>query len=279
MPQSVWLGLDPDVAHDKLSAVTAAPAPDEFVWWNGLRWVEAAHMQVWRFEEAFGEEMHAQADARLRRELGDHSEISRSWRESYDENHEAYDPRRPIRVPSWSLHMQSANELDLLAVAIRNVIRAQKRIPQEQRPEMGGQDALELIRNVSEHWDEVGGRSADKLAAGHPGIEVSRIAFTNKEIWIGGTDGVPLSRITAWLLRVRRALEVCLADAGIEVPDPRTSQTEGDDDLPWPPERLHFHWSIPRVEEQDWPRHEMPEDVAEAMALIFARRRARDHTD
>lgn len=259
--------------------MTAKPAPDEFVWWNGLRWIDAAHMQVWRFEEAFGEEMHAQADARHRQQLGDHSEISGSWRKSYDEHHEPYDPRRPIRVPSWSLHMQSANELDLLAVAIRNVLRAQERIPAEQRPEMGGQDALELLRNVSEHWNELGGRSANRLTVAHPDIELGRIAFTNKEIWIGGTDGVPLSRITAWLLRVQRALEACLSDAGILVPNPSSSLIDGDDDLPWPPERLHFHWSIPRVEEQNWPRDEMPEEVAQAMALIFARRRARDHTD
>jgi len=91
------------------------------------------------------------------RQLGDHSGIGRSWRESYDEHHEPYDPRRPIRVPSWSLHMQSANELDLLAVAIRNVLRAQERIPSRQRQEMDGQDALELLRN-----------SADSLRTGDP---------------------------------------------------------------------------------------------------------------
>jgi hypothetical protein len=259
--------------------VKAEPASDEHVWWTGLRWVEAAHMQVWRFDEAFGEEMSAEADAHHRRQLNDDSGISESWRRSYDEHHERYDPQRPIRVPSWALQMQSVNELDLLAVAIRNVLRAQERIPERQRPEMGDQDALELIRNVSEHWDEVGGRSADELAVKHPRVDAGQIAFTNKEIWIGGEHGVPLSRITAWLLRVQRALLACLANAGIEAPDPRASQIEDDDDLPWPPERLRFHWSIPRVEEQDWPRRKMPDDVAEALALIFARRRARDHTD
>jgi hypothetical protein len=66
----------------------------------------------------------------------------------------------------------------------------------------------------------------------------------------------------------------------MEVPDDLNgSRVEGDDDLPWPAERLHFHWSLPRVEEQDWPREEMPEGVTEALAMLFARRRARDHTN
>lgn len=132
---------------------------------------------------------------------------------------DAYDSQRPLRVPSWSLHMQVANEFDLLVVAVRNVLRVQERIPAERRPEMGGQDVLELLRNVSEHWDEVGGRSASKLAADHPDLSVGGIAFTGKEIWIGGDGGVPLSRTTAWLWRVWRALVTCLGYAGIEVPD------------------------------------------------------------
>lgn len=64
--------------------------------------------------------------------------------------------------------MQVATELDMLSVAIRNVLRAQARIPEQLRPEMGGQDVLELMRNVSEHWDEEGGRSASALAKDHP---------------------------------------------------------------------------------------------------------------
>lgn len=259
--------------------MTAKPAPDEVVWWSGLRWVEAAHMQIRRFEDAFYEEVGALADAEMRHALSDDSENSRSWRESYDAR-EPYDPNRPLRVPSWSLHMQVANELDLLIVAIRNVLRAQERMPEEQRPAMGGQDALELLRNVAEHWDEVGGRSARELAEDHPAIEVGGIVYTGKELWIGGVDGVPLSRVTAWLVRVWRALEACLADKGVAVPDHLNgSRVEGDDDLPWPTERLHFHWSLPTVEEQEWPRGQMPEGVADALAMLFARRRARDHTD
>jgi hypothetical protein len=260
--------------------VSARPAPDEVVWWSGLRWVEAAHMQVWRFEEAFYEEVHAVMDAQMRHRLADDSDHSRSWRESYDTANQQYDPQRPLRVPTWSLHMQVANELDLLSVAIRNVLRAQERIPEQHRPQMSGQDVLELLRNVSEHWDEVGGRSARELAEEHPDIEVGGIAYTGKEVWISGLDGVPLSRVQAWLARVWQALVACLAEAGIEVPDDlMSSRVEGDDDLPWPAERLRFHWSLARVEEPDWPRERMPDEVAEALALLFARRRARDPED
>jgi len=176
--------------------------------------------------------------------------------------------------------MQVGTELDLLAVAIRNVMRAQERIPEQRRPSMGDQDVLGLMRNVSEHWDEVGGRSASALAEDHPNIDMGGIAFTNKEIWLGGSEGIPISRIQAWLRRVWQALVESLAGAGVEVPDDlMASRIERDDDLPWPPERLRYHWSIACAEELDWPRERMPEGVADALALIFARRRARDHSD
>ena len=54
--------------------------------------------------------------------------------------------------------------------------------------------------------------------------------------------------------RVWQALVTCLTDAGIAVPeDLMTSRVEGDDELPWPAERLGYHWSIPKVAEEDWP--------------------------
>jgi hypothetical protein len=256
------------------------PAPDENVWWNGLRWVEAAHMQVARFVEAFYEEVQALADAGMRYRLNDDSENSRSWRASTDANYPPYDPQRPLRVPSWGLHMQVATELDLLSVAVRNVLRAQARIPEQFRPEMGGQDVLELMRNVSEHWDEEGGRSASALAGDYPEVIVGGIAYTNKEIWIGGLDGVPISRIQAWLWRVWQALVTCLAGASVDVPeDLMASRVEGDDELPWPAERLRYYWSIPKVDEKDWPRERMPPEVADLLARGFASLRSRDHLD
>ena len=86
------------------------PAPDTSVWWNGLRWVEAARMQVARFEEVFFEEVRALADAGMRDRLNNDSDHSRSWRTSTDANHPSYDPQRPLRVPSWGLHMQVATD-------------------------------------------------------------------------------------------------------------------------------------------------------------------------
>lgn len=237
-------------------------------------------MQVGRFEEAFFEEVNALTDADTRRRLNGDSDLSRSWRASTDANRSPYDPQRPLRVPSWGLHMQVATELDLLSVAVRNVLRAQARIPEQHRPEMGGQDVLELMRNVSEHWDEEGGHSASALARDHPEVSVSGIAYTNKEISIGGLDGVPISRIQAWLQRVRQSLVTCLTGAGVDVPeDLMASRVEGDDELPWPAERLRYHWSIPKVDEEDWPRTRMPPEVADLLAARFASLRSRDHLD
>jgi hypothetical protein len=171
-----------------MSGRKPVPASDEDVWWNGLRWVEAAHMQVFRFEEAFFEEVRALLDADLRRRLNDGSDLSRSWCESMDADYPPYDAQRPPCAVVGVAHA-GRHRARLLGVAVRNVLRAQARIPEHHRPEMGGQDVLELLRNVSEHWDEVGARSARRLAEDHPEFSVGGIAYTNKEIWIGGLDG------------------------------------------------------------------------------------------
>jgi hypothetical protein len=260
--------------------MSARPAADEDVWFAGLRWVDAAHMQLMRFEEAFREWEAAQEDARMRQALADDSsEHGRSWRESYDA-HERHDPQRPLRVPSFSLQMQVANELDLLMVAVRSVLRAQERLPDDERTAMARQHVLGLLRNVAEHWDEVGGRSVDELARDHADILVGAVVSTNKEVWIGGGRGVPLSRITAWLWRVHQALVANLTEAGVPLPeDFNASVYQGDDELSWPTERLRFHWSIPRVDEQEWPREPLPEGVRDALAQLFTNRRRRDPLD
>lgn len=257
-----------------------SPAPDDAVWWTGIKWTLAAQMQLERFEEAFFEQIHADLDAKHRRQLSDKSENSRAWRESYDTNYEAYAPQRPLRVPSWALHMQVSSELDLLTVAVRNVLRAQDRLPEQVRTSMSDQAMLELLRNIAEHWDETGGHSELELADRYPTVKPEALAFTNKEVWIGGLHGVPLSRVKAWLYRVEEALRDRLGQQGDPVPeDWMASRASGDDDLPWPKERLHYHWSIPRVPEQEWPREEMPEEVARPFAERFARLRARDSKD
>jgi hypothetical protein len=253
------------------------PARAEDVWWNGLRWVEGAWMQSERFEEAFYEQQHALADADMRARLANPED---TWRVAYDRDYEPYDPRRPIRVPTWALAMQSATELDLMIVAVRNVMRAQDRLPVEIRTSMTGEHVLELLRNVAEHWDEEGGRSDEKLNEVHPEVRVGEIEYTNKEIWVGG---IPLSRIRAWLARVRGALRDALATADIEVPDDLASAVDGDDALPWPEDRRRYRlWAVPHVDMKDWGRP-MPEDVTEAVNDLLAQRflnlRRRDQSD
>ena len=125
-------------------------------------------MQLARFEEAFSEQVHADLDAEHRRRLNEDSDNSRAWRESTDANYEPFDPRRPLRVPSWALYLQVSAELDLLIVAVRNVLRAQDRLPEQARTSMGDQYVVELLRNVAEHWDEVGGRSRAGIGRGVP---------------------------------------------------------------------------------------------------------------
>jgi hypothetical protein len=66
----------------------------------------------------------------------------------------------------------------------------------------------------------------------------------------------------------------------MDVPeDLMASRVEGDDDLPWPAERLRYHWSILKADEEDRPREQMPPQVADLLAKRFASLRSRDHLD
>ena len=114
-------------------------------------------------------------------------------------------------------------------------------------------------------------------AEAHPHIQPDQYVFTSKEIWLGGQ--ITLSRVVAWTIRVRRELLDSLSEAGHEVPNEGASIFEGDDDLPWPAERLRYHWSIPQVQEHDWPRKEASNELVESLAQRFASKRARDPHD
>lgn len=254
------------------------PAPDNVVWRGGLRWVEGAQMQADRFETVFFELQAALEDARMRALLNDGSENRASLMAQYDKDYEPFDSRRPVKVPTLALLMQAMTELDLLIVAVRNVLRAQVRLPEQLKTSMTDDEVLELLRNVAEHWDEDGGRSITTLTEKHPDVLVDGVSFTNKEIWIGGK--VPLSRIRAWLARVHHALVSSLESAGESVLDEMASLVAADDALSWPPDRLRYrYWSLPVVDEKDWPTTEMPPEVARLIQERFRGLRERDVAD
>lgn len=218
------------------------PAPDELVWLAGVRWVNAVRMQADRFEQASREWEAALADAALRHQLNRDDERSRSWRDSQDRLEIG---RRPVRVPTELLAMQVATERDFLLVAVRNVLRAQRRLPQHMRTAMTGEAELKAMRDLVEHFDDADGPAAETLR-GMPHIEPAAFGYTGKEIWIGGDHGVPLSRIRAWAIRVWRALADASIAAGFEPPtELGRSMVEGDDDIPWPTVRLRYSWQIP----------------------------------
>jgi hypothetical protein len=256
-------------------------AADTDVWWEGLRWIEGVWMQAERFETVFYEFQSALFDARTRARCNASDSRGTAEKDDYDRDYRPFDPQRPIRVPTRVLGMQVQTDLDLLIVALRNVLRAQVRLPTALRTEMTGEHVLELLRNIAEHWDEVGGPSAEKLANSYPDFSADGIAFTNKEIWVGGLDdGVPLSRIRAWLVRVRQALVAALTSAGVKVPDDMDSMIAGDDALAWPPDRRRYAlWSVPIIDMEDWPTRELPSEVAALMAERFLRLRERDSAD
>lgn len=230
-------------------------------------------MQADRLEAVVQDWERAVLDARMRANLNEDTENSRAWRESYDA-HKPYDPQRPIRVPTFALSAQVANELDLFVVAVRNVLRAQDRLPADLRPEMTDERLFELTRNIAEHWDEIGGRSADAFANEYPGRVPGQISSTNKEVFV---SEVPLSRVVAWLARVNQALKKAIEDAGQLVPDDEASVVEGDDDLPWPSERRRERlWQVRQLDMDEWPTEEMPEEIAELLQRRFQHLRERD---
>lgn len=166
-------------------------------------------------------------------------------------------------VPTFALWMQVSTELDLLVVAVR----AQDRLPEHLQTSMADQEAPTLLRNIAKHFDEVGGFSADRLAAAYPDMSATAFSYTSKEIWLG--NAIPLSRVIAWLMRVADTLAAALATADITVPDDLTSMAEGDDELPWPSDRLRYrYWALPLAEKNDWPTEDLPDDVAEALAQM-----------
>ena len=234
----------------------ATPAPDDQVWFQGLRWAEAVDMQAARVEEAVREQHEANTDATIRASLnspeGD-TELGAQRRAAFEAEPEI--SSRPVRVPSWSLGMQVSTEMDFLMVAVRNLLRAQDRLPAGAVTAMVDQAVLKILRDAAEHYDEEGGRAERYLAEKYPRVLTDAFHFTSKEIWIGGgPSGVPLSRIRAWSARVTVALRQALEDAGVSVPnDFDASLMEGDDRRPWPADRFRFGWWLPVVPELEWP--------------------------
>jgi len=232
-------------------------------------------MQAARLQEVLAEWEAAVIDAQVRAAgNADDGAVTRAY-------HDQRDPAmQPRRVPSWALQMQMTTEADFLMVAIRNLLRVQDRLPTDLLAPMHGQEILELIRNVSEHFDERGGRSETTLATNHPRVLTNAITFTRQEVWLGGNHGVPLSRVQAWASRVNDRLLAALARSEVEVPASLAASTvAGDDELEWPADRLHFGWWLPTVDESEWPEGEIPHDILEIIAERFANLRARDNAD
>ena len=251
------------------------PADDLTIWLGGLRWVEGAWMQTTRLTDVAQEWFVALTDAHLRGGLNEDTDLARSWRESYDA-HQRYDPQRPIRVPTFALRVQLSIEFEFFLIAVRNVLRAQDRLPEDMRPAMTDQRLFHLARNITEHWDEVGGWSADAFADEYPDRGLGQISATNKEVFV---SDVPLSRVTAWLARVNRALTQAIKDADPDAlpPSDDASAVSGDDDLAWPPERRRERlWQVPQLDMAEWPTEEMPTEIAEILQLKFQLLRERD---
>jgi hypothetical protein len=253
--------------------VASQPADDLTVWLGGLRWVEGAWMQTTRLSDVAQEWFAALNDAQLRAGLNKDTDNARSWRESYDA-HQPYDPQRPIRVPTFALRAQVSIEFEFFLIAVRNVLRAQDRLPADVRPAMTDQRLFHLARNIAEHWDEVGGRSADAFAREYPDRALGQISATNKEVFV---SDVALSRVIAWLGRVNRALTDAIENAGEALPSDDASTVSGDDDLAWPSDRRRERlWQVPQLDMAEWPTEEVPVEVVELTHRRFQGLRERD---
>ena len=63
---------------------------------------------------------------------------------------------------------------------------------------MTDQGVFELLRNVAEHWDEVGGRSANKLASTYPTVSPRVTDYPNKRD-LGGQCAALRASEPGWL--------------------------------------------------------------------------------
>ncbi|HEY3410281.1 MAG TPA: hypothetical protein VGK53_19100 [Propionicimonas sp.] len=161
--------------------------------------------------------------------------------------------------------MQVANELDLLAVAVRNLMRAQDRLPKKDRPTLIGQRELILLRNVTEHPGD--GVSSRELADAFPQFEAGLLSSDRRQVWIGGKDaGVLLSDIWTWMEQMQAAISRMLEAAGETVPRLVESMIEGDEEWSWPAERVAYSWDLPIPAVEQWPRVVDPEVGAESAA-------------
>ena len=263
----------------------AEPADDLTVWLRGLRWVEAAWMQASRLTDVAEHWFGAVADARLRASLNEDTDNAREWRDGYETNpNQEFDPRSgtfrpaplPVRVPTFALHTQVSAEFEFFVIAVRNVMRAQDRLPEDKRPKMTDQRLFHLTRNVTEHFDNVGGWSEVAFANEYPDRGLGQIGVTSKELYV---SDVPISRVIAWLERVKQALTQAIKDTDPDAlpPSDDASVVEGDDDLAWPAERRRERlWQVPQLDMADWPTEEMPPEVEEILQQKFRLRRLRD---
>jgi hypothetical protein len=254
------------------------PADDLTVWLRGLRWGEAAWMQATRLSEVAEHWEGACADAQLRAGLDADTDLARDWRESYDV-YQPYDPRRPIRVPTYALHVQVSIEFEFFVIAVRNVMRALNRLPKNMRPEMTDQRLFHLTRNITEHFDRVDGWSEVAFANEYPDRGLGQIGVTSKETYV---SDVPISRVLVWLVRVNDALTQAIKDADPAAlpPSDDASMIRGDDDVAFPPERRRERlWRVPQIDMEDWPTEEMPEEIAAILQEKFRLRRLRDGVD
>lgn len=254
------------------------PADNLTVWLRGLRWIEAAWMQAMRLTEVAQHWDGALADAWLRVGLDEDTDNARSWRESYDA-YEPYDPQRPIRVPTFALRDQVSIEFEFFVIAVRNVMRAQDRLPEDKRQAMTDQRLFHLTRNITEHFDKVGGWSEIAFANEYPDRGLGQIGVTSKEVYV---SDVPVSRVIVWLARVREALIQAIKDTEPDAlpPGDEASMVSGDDDRAFPPERRRERlWQVPQLDMADWPTEEMPEEIAMILQEKFRLRRLRDGVD
>nr|WP_173160670.1 hypothetical protein [Arthrobacter sp. 68b] len=230
------------------------PRSEIEVWSMGLVWVEAAEMQCARFRRISAFNTIARTEAGSRSLAALRTELRRGR-------------NLPVLVPTVAMHMQQRVERTFLLSAINNVFRSQDRLPEKPKTAMEEESVLKDLRNISEHWDEYGYSAKNIMETGHArdffeiqeklagmrGPEelerfrrlaeedlwaVFELPFPDSnEVWL---SGIPLTRIEVWLIDVRQCLERALRAKGEQVLSIMESYVDGDDETPWPEERLRY---------------------------------------
>lgn len=180
--------------------------------WRALAWAEIVSLQTARFDESLMR-FHDGVTAARFRELYKDGSPRLAWMKEYEDACRVVLTRHDICVLDADHHF--------LIIAIAQLIKCVSDLPKDDLPTLRDAEFLTKVRNMEEHWDELGGPSITELRKSSPNIAPGQIpAYTKKYTVIGGN--VTVEQVADWA----REVDAKLRDNAIRAGEPYPSNTE-----------------------------------------------------